>query len=252
MPKYLFKVGDEYSKKDIYLLCGVPPEKQRGNWDTGYTKYDGDWFIFANVGTPGRTGHDYENRFVGDDFQWYGRTKSRLGQPSIDSLINPAGFIYIFHREESLSPFTFAGIANVKSVQDKTPVQITWEFSQSSEQRPEVLAEEVSEPEKYVEGSTKTISVNTYERNPHARKKCVEFYGYNCSVCDFNFGETFGEHGEGFIHVHHLKQLAEIGQEYHLDPIHDLRPVCPNCHSMLHRQKPALSIEELKCLRKNS
>ncbi len=35
--------------------------------------------------------------------------------------------------------------------------------------------------------------------------------------------------GEGFIHVHHLKPLSEVGYEYRVDPIRDLRPVCPNC-----------------------
>lgn len=52
--------------------------------------------------------------------------------------------------------------------------------------------------------------------------------------------------GEGFINVHHLKSLSEISQEYALDPIKDLRPVCPNCHAMLHRNKPAYTIEQLK------
>ncbi len=46
--------------------------------------------------------------------------------------------------------------------------------------------------------------------------------------------------------MHHLKQLSEVGEEYEVDPIKDLRPVCPNCHSMLHRKRLALSIEELK------
>jgi 5-methylcytosine-specific restriction protein A len=252
MSEYPFEVGEEYTKNDIYHICSVPPEKQRGNWDTGYTKYGDDWFIFANVGTPGRTGHDYGNRFIGDDLHWYGRTNSRLGQPSIESLINPEGNIYIFYREESRSPFIFAGLGSVKSVRDETPIQITWQFRRSSENRPEVLPEEVLEPEKYLEGSTKQISVNTYERNPHARKKCVQHYGYDCAVCGFNFEKAFGVLGEGYIHVHHLIQLSEIGQEYRLDPIADLRPVCPNCHAMLHSKKPPLSIEELKQLVKNS
>ena len=80
----------------------------------------------------------------------------------------------------------------------------------------------------------------------------MQHYGYDCAVCDFNFGELFRELGEGFIHVHHLKPLAEIGDEYYLDPIKDLRPVCPNCHAMLHRKRPPLSIEELKRLNKDS
>jgi 5-methylcytosine-specific restriction protein A len=35
-----------------------------------------------------------------------------------------------------------------------------------------------------------------------------------------------------------------------LDPEADLRPVCPNCHAMLHRTKPAMSVSELIARRK--
>jgi len=114
-----------------------------------------------------------------------------------------------------------------------------------------VIPEEIVNPDKYQEGSTKTISVNVYERNSKARKKCIEHFGDNCTICGFNFGAVFGELGEGFIHVHHLKPLSEIKESYNLDPITDLRPVCPNCHSMLHRQVPALSIEDLVNLKKS-
>jgi predicted restriction endonuclease len=109
-----------------------------------------------------------------------------------------------------------------------------------------IFPEEVSPPSKYPEGFTKQIYVNVYERNLQARQKCIEYYGVNCYVCGFQFATVYGKIGEGFIHVHHLKSLSEIGQEYEVDPIKDLRPVCPNCHAMLHRKKPAYSIEQLK------
>ncbi|MGC9455218.1 MAG: HNH endonuclease [Phycisphaerae bacterium] len=48
------------------------------------------------------------------------------------------------------------------------------------------------------------------------------------------------------MEVHHLCPLSEVGKEYQIDPIRDLRPVCPNCHAMIHRQTPALPISELK------
>ena len=64
----------------------------------------------------------------------------------------------------------------------------------------------------------------------------------------FNFGKVFGELGEGFIHIHHLRPLSEIGEEYKVNPVEDLRPVCPNCHAMIHRRSPPLSIEEVKML----
>lgn len=98
----------------------------------------------------------------------------------------------------------------------------------------------------YIEGSTKQITVNAYERSRTAVQLCIDHYGHDCSVCRFNFARTYGEVGEGFIHVHHLKPLSEVGSEYTVDPIRDLRPVCPNCHAMIHRRNPPYHIEELK------
>jgi 5-methylcytosine-specific restriction protein A len=95
------------------------------------------------------------------------------------------------------------------------------------------------------EGSKKEVAVNAYERNPIARKKCLEYYGFNCSVCDLNFEKAYGIIGKDFIHVHHLEQLSDIKKEYTVDPIKDLRPVCPNCHAMLHKRNPPYSIDEL-------
>ncbi len=111
-----------------------------------------------------------------------------------------------------------------------------------------ILPEEVviSADEKFYEGSVKQITVNAYERDSEARKKCLDFYGLNCIVCGFNFEKKYGEAGKGFIHVHHLKPLSEIGEKYELNPVQDLRPVCPNCHAVLHKRKPLYSIEELK------
>jgi len=97
-----------------------------------------------------------------------------------------------------------------------------------------------------VEGAKKKVTVNFYERDPKARKVCLEHYGYNCYICKFNFKENFGEIGKNFIHVHYIKPLSEINQEYKVNPIKDLIPVCPNCHAMLHKKVPAYRLEELK------
>lgn len=97
-----------------------------------------------------------------------------------------------------------------------------------------------------VEGAVCRVSVNAYERNPEARRRCIEHYGTSCAICDFNFGALYGGVAEGYIHVHHLRPLSEIGSEYVVDPIEDLRPVCPNCHAVLHRRIPAYSIQEVR------
>ena len=75
---------------------------------------------------------------------------------------------------------------------------------------------------------------------------CIDHYGPTCVVCGFNFEAVYGELGKGYIHVHHLVPLSEVDAEYKVDPIKDLRPVCPNCHAMIHREVPAKSIDEIK------
>jgi 5-methylcytosine-specific restriction protein A len=110
---------------------------------------------------------------------------------------------------------------------------------------PTVFPDEVEENIKYAEGKTKTVLVNSYERNQVARQKCIEYYGAFCQVCNFDFEKTYGDIGKDFIHVHHVVDIATIGNEYSVDPIKDLIPVCPNCHSMLHKKKPAYLINEL-------
>ena len=96
------------------------------------------------------------------------------------------------------------------------------------------------------EGAKKSTVINSYERNPIARQKCINHWQSICSVCNFDFETVYGPLGKGFIHVHHLTPISQVGTSYQIDPIKDLRPVCPNCHAMLHRQEPPFSIEELK------
>lgn len=108
------------------------------------------------------------------------------------------------------------------------------------------FAKDIEEQTVYTEGTPSQITQTKYERNPYARKKCIEHYGTSCSVCGFNFEQIYGEIGKNFIHVHHLTQVAKVGKTYSVDPVKDLRPVCPNCHAMIHRRKDAITIEELK------
>lgn len=109
-----------------------------------------------------------------------------------------------------------------------------------------ILPEEVETPEQYIEGASKTVSVNTYERSADARAKCVEHHGYKCAVCSFDFEGFYGAIGKNYIYVHHVIPLAEIGREYELNPVKDLVPVCPNCHAIIHRTRPALTVKQLK------
>ena len=102
----------------------------------------------------------------------------------------------------------------------------------------------------YIEGKPRRLTYTTYNRSLPARQACIAYYGYDCSVCGFDFEEAFGDLGKYYIEVHHLNPMSDIGEEYVIEPIRDLRPVCANCHVMLHREKRVLSIEELRARRR--
>lgn len=97
----------------------------------------------------------------------------------------------------------------------------------------------------YLEGGSKKVTVNRYERNPVNRELCIAANGYKCKICGFDFARAYGEIGQGFIHVHHIVPISKMTEAYAIDPVNDLIPVCPNCHSMLHRTDPPLLPEEL-------
>jgi 5-methylcytosine-specific restriction enzyme A len=115
-----------------------------------------------------------------------------------------------------------------------------------------LLPEEVAETQPLFEGAVRKIAVNAYERNPVARQKCILAHGATCCACGFNFGTVYGPEVEGYIHVHHLRALSEVDGKYVVDPIKDLRPVCPNCHAVLHLGGEWRSIDEVRKMMKNT
>ena len=104
--------------------------------------------------------------------------------------------------------------------------------------------------EKFEEGSPQKRLTNVYERNPKARRKCIAKYGTVCVICKFDFSKEYGKIGKGFIHVHHLHPVAKKIRQ--VDPIKDLRPVCPNCHALIHKNKEPYTIEEVKEFRRKA
>jgi 5-methylcytosine-specific restriction enzyme A len=242
-----FRKGQTYRRKDVFYVLGLDPHPSGGPWFTGYTSHDGAHFIFCNVGVPGRTGHDYENRWEdADRLRWYGKTGSRADQRQMRAMTKGTDPVFLFYRRRNQDPFTFAGLARAISVTGSQPVEVLWGFAGGEAK----IAEEVRNPERFAEGATRRITVNAYERSEEARAECILHHGARCQICGFDFEARYGEIGRGFIHVHHLCSLASIGAEYKVDPVEDLLPVCPNCHAMLHRREPPLSPGELRDLLK--
>ena len=110
------------------------------------------------------------------------------------------------------------------------------------------LPDEVPYGGSYSEGVVSRVEVNRFERDPQARKACIAAHGTACCVCGFSFGAVYGHEADGYIHVHHLRPLAEAGGKRAVDPAADLRPVCPNCHAVLHLGGACRTIEQVRQL----
>lgn len=105
------------------------------------------------------------------------------------------------------------------------------------------VSESISTQQIYDEGFRKQISHEITIRNNKLIQDAKKEYGTTCYACGFNFKDKYGEHGNDFIEIHHLI-LISSGQRD--STIEDVRPVCSNCHRILHRGSKLLTIEELK------
>ena len=104
------------------------------------------------------------------------------------------------------------------------------------------------------EGKVEEKKVAIRNRSQKLRDEAIYFYSQNgglkCCICGFSFEETYGDLGKGYIEIHHEKpifQYDEIGTEQFMqDALQNVKPVCANCHRMLHRDsKHPLAISEL-------
>jgi 5-methylcytosine-specific restriction enzyme A len=79
------------------------------------------------------------------------------------------------------------------------------------------------------------------ERNPGLRRRKIRSVldrgkPLVCEACDFDFEQTYGDRGLGYIECHHVEPLHETGERS--TRITDLALLCSNCHRMIHRKPP--------------
>jgi len=100
------------------------------------------------------------------------------------------------------------------------------------------------------EGNPRLVSHLKRERNlkivKEKKKQVLKLEGkLCCEVCDFDFKKTYGKYGEDFCEAHHLKQLSKTDGEVETT-LQDLAIVCSNCHRIIHKNIPMLTINKLK------
>lgn len=244
-------------EKDIAAVERGQPAEDR--WSTGNNKSirPGDRFFLLRQATDrGIIGSGTMTSKVFEDRHWDGADRTaKFVTIRFDHLLPiedvlPLELLISAVPEVSWNRIQGSGIS-VPSAAAGRLEQLWFSHLEGIGRVPAPLPEEVIGARHYLEGATQLISVNSYERNSAARRACIDHFGLDCSVCGFNFRKVYGEFGADFIHIHHLRDLATIGEEYAVDPIKDLRPVCPNCHAMLHANSPAMPIDELRTIMAN-
>lgn len=71
-----------------------------------------------------------------------------------------------------------------------------------------------------------------------------------CEACEFNFTRTYGDIGVDYIEGHHTVWVSDMPADYKTK-VEEIVLLCANCHRMVHRKRPWLTIEKLNDLIKN-
>lgn len=100
----------------------------------------------------------------------------------------------------------------------------------------------------FVEGLTREVTLRHIERSAAARQACLQYHGFSCAAC----GETLRQKYRGLpvhiIHVHHEEPLSSVEGSRSVDPRRDLKPVCPNCHAVIHSRTPPYSVIDVAAM----
>lgn len=112
------------------------------------------------------------------------------------------------------------------------------------------------------EGRINTSMSKRRKRSTKLREAAIKQYTDDtgsicCHVCGFDFKKTYGKLGERYIEIHHeepLYQYSDDGFDKYLsEAIKKTKPVCSNCHRMLHRYRDnIITVDDLKCIIKEN
>jgi 5-methylcytosine-specific restriction enzyme A len=210
------------------------------------------WLFITEEKTPDRT--QYHDLFDGQTLQFEGQIKGRT-DPLIINHEAEGNEIIVFYRKKKkefpnfgfkyLGRFYYYSHTPRKFVDEATKFILYPLDVMPDDDLGEIVTIESNSPI-LIEGKEKSRIQTYFERNPRLRKAALSIHGTKCVVCNFDFEEKYGKIGKGYIEIHHLKQHASIKGERAVDPLTDLLPICSNCHRMIHKTDPMLSIEELK------
>ncbi len=208
------------------------------------TQRQSDFVIWLS--NPEYAGKLYERQTIKAYASWLNsRVVSNFEIPNVQNVYD----ILDIEELESLSLKYMSGDLNKNQKDLRSAFRKYIEFCQTNqnqfddnnniEDNPDIISR--------TEGGKKVIISVRSERNKDLRDAAIKLHKLTCQVCEFNFGDVYGELGEDFIEVHHIKPLSKNITSVVTSVETDLNVVCSNCHRMLHHKKGiTLTIEELK------
>jgi hypothetical protein len=131
-------------------------------------------------------------------------------------------------------------------------VDLEWQANRAPSGHEELSRRAHAAALEFAEGERSRRESSFFRRNPRLREEAIKRFGVRCIACRFDFEEQYGSAGKGYIEIHHLNPLAERRDAAAGAPImttlEDVVPVCANCHRVIHRRRPAMSIADVKTI----
>jgi 5-methylcytosine-specific restriction endonuclease McrA len=114
----------------------------------------------------------------------------------------------------------------------------------------EFVFEDEREDQVFEEGEKKYFQHIGRERNPHVAraaktKRWRETHELKCDACGFDFYRIYGARGYRYIEAHHTVPISVLNRSQRTK-LEDIALVCSNCHRMLHRSRPWMSVGSLR------
>jgi 5-methylcytosine-specific restriction protein A len=258
-------IGASYSKREIAELGKISLPESPYDFG-GFTALKNTVLIFINLERKEPLPHQsriFQNQIDGDMVYTDSQPTNTRKTSIIQRIAQNGEDVRLFARlapkiNSKVQPFVYCGRISCLDQFGNGPVRLHWQLNDYQELKnhpnfiglitSENKSSKLKNPLKsaiinksYTEGAKKTVFTNRYERDITARYSCIQYYGAQCWVCDFDFERTYGSLGAEYIVVHHRVPVAvrSLGGKYELDPQRDLVPLCANCHAMVHRTTPA-------------
>jgi predicted HNH restriction endonuclease len=244
------KVGQIYTREELRGMFNITD----ATLNTGVFRpqgHDSVWLFVTLHKTPDRA--QYSDFLDGDILQWDGQTSGRTDSLIINHKSQGLELLLFYRKQKYEYPkaaFRCEGSFEYVSHTGKNPTHFMLKRVRNLEIAVALDLESLeAEEELFEEGGKKQRYTNYYERDRKLRVAAIAHHGTKCMVCGFDFENLYGEHGKGYIEVHHLTPVSSLNQKQKVNPKTDMAVVCSNCHRMIHRRKDkVLSIEELQSL----